>query len=66
MGSPFYYSDFKLDVDSPYPKPSRETFQTKPELLKYPTHDIRYRHYGKTIEAIIEKQEMEDGDMKNH
>lgn len=51
----FIISDFQLDVDSPYPKPTRETFQTKPELLKYPSNDIRYKHYGKTVENIIAK-----------
>ena len=61
----FIISDFKLDVDSPYPKPTRETFISKPELLKYPSNDIRYKHYGKTIEHIIEKaKELEEGEMK--
>lgn len=48
-------SDFQLDVDSPYPKPARETFQTKPSKVNYPTGKIKYGHYGKTIEAIIER-----------
>src|SRR6188474_2123642 len=29
-------SNFSLDVDSPYPIPSRETFKTKPEKIRYP------------------------------
>ncbi|MCK6649769.1 MAG: DUF4290 domain-containing protein [Bacteroidia bacterium] len=62
----FIISDFKLDVDSPYPKPTPETFQTKPELLKYPSNDIRYKHYGKTVERIIEKaKEYPEGDERN-
>lgn len=62
----FIISDFKLDVDSPYPKPTRETFQTKPKRVKYPSNDIRYKHYGKTVERIIEKaKEYPDGDEKN-
>ncbi|HRN58390.1 MAG TPA: DUF4290 domain-containing protein, partial [Agriterribacter sp.] len=32
----FLISDFKLDVDSPYPIPTRETLRTKPEVLPYP------------------------------
>ncbi|MCE9540691.1 MAG: DUF4290 domain-containing protein [Bacteroidetes bacterium] len=51
----FIISDFKLDVDSPYPKPTRETFQTKPDRVAYPSNDIRYKHYGKTVERIISK-----------
>lgn len=51
----FIISDFKLDVDSPYPKPTAETFQTKPDRVLYPSNDIRYKHYGKTVERIIAK-----------
>ncbi len=62
----FIISEFKLDVDSPYPKPTAETFQTKPERVMYPSNDIRYKHYGKTVERIIEKaKEYPDGDEKN-
>jgi hypothetical protein len=62
----FVISKFQLDVDSPYPKPSRESFETKPEMLKYPSNHIRYKHYGKNIENMIAKaKDMEDGDMRN-
>jgi len=62
----FIISEFKLDVDSPYPMPTPETFKTKPELLKYPSNDIRYKHYGKTVEKLIEKAiEYPEGDEKN-
>jgi hypothetical protein len=62
----FIISDFKLDVDSPYPQPTRETFQTKPETVPYPSDAIRYKHYGKTVEALIAKaKEYPDGDEKN-
>jgi hypothetical protein len=49
----FIISKFKLDVDSPYPIPSAETFKEKPKRLVYPKGRIRYKHYGKTIEDII-------------
>lgn len=62
----FVISDFKLDVDSPYPKPTRETFQTKPDRVLYPSNDIRFKHYGKTVERIIEKaKQYPEGDEKN-
>jgi hypothetical protein len=51
----FIMSEFKLDVDSPYPKPSAETFQTKPDRVNYPSKSIRYKHYGKTLEGFINK-----------
>lgn len=62
----FIISDFKLDVDSPYPKPTRETFQTKPDRVSYPSNDIRYKHYGKTVERIISKaREYAEGEERN-
>ena len=48
-------SDFKIDVDSPYPMPERDAIHPKPELLDYPQHRIRYKHYGHTIEKMIER-----------
>ena len=48
-------SDFKIDVDSPYPTPDRTAIHPKPELLDYPQHRIRYKHYGHTIEKMIER-----------
>lgn len=62
----FIISDFNLDVDSPYPIPDKETIFKKPEKLDYPQSRIRFKHYGKSTEAIIAKAiEMEDGDEKN-
>jgi hypothetical protein len=58
----FIISDFKLDVDSPYPKPSRESLSEKPEKVKYPEDNIRFKHYGKNIELLVNKAiEMEEG-----
>ncbi|WP_295795034.1 DUF4290 domain-containing protein [Mucilaginibacter sp.] len=60
-------SDFQIDVDSPYPKPSMEAIHLKPEPLKYPHQRIRYKHYGKTIELMIEKaKSIDDPDRKRH
>ena len=51
----FIMSEFALDVDSPYPKPQPSNFVTKPERVNYPSGRIRYKHYGKITEEIIEK-----------
>ncbi len=60
-------SDFQIDVDSPYPKPSMEAIHLKPEPLKYPHQRIKYKHYGKTIELMIEKaKNIDDPDRKRH
>ncbi len=62
----FIMSDFKLDVDSPYPIPSRETLTRKPEPLEYATNNVTFKHYGRHIERIIEKAcELEEGHMKD-
>ena len=50
----FLISKFQLYVDSPYPRPNAETFTTKPKNVPYPATKIRYKHYGKTIERIID------------
>jgi len=61
----FVISDFKLDVDSPYPIPTPETISQKPDSLTYPQHKIRFRFYGKNVEMMIEKATgMEDGPVK--
>lgn len=57
-------SDFKLDVDSPYPKPARETYNEKPDPMPYPDHSPRYHHLGKNIELLIEKALHEEDEEK--
>lgn len=49
----FIISDFKLDVDAPYPKPNPKLIQEKPEPLSYSSHKINYQYYGKNVENII-------------
>ena len=51
----FLITDFKLDVDSPYPIPTRETLRPKPDPLPYPKRYPKYNHLGKNIEIIIDK-----------
>jgi len=60
-------SDYQLDVDSPYPKPTPEAIQIKPKPLRYPHQRIRYKHYGKTIELMIEKaKSIEEPERRKH
>ncbi len=57
----FIMSDFKLEVDSPYPKPNEDILINKPEPLKYKNSNMKYRHYGRNIEIMIqEAKKMED------
>ncbi len=63
----FIMSDFKLDVDSPFPITPKETLQQRPEPLDYPQNHPKYRFYGNNIKRMIdvavkwEKSEMRDG-----
>ncbi|WP_372769743.1 DUF4290 domain-containing protein [Lutibacter sp.] len=50
----FIMSDFKLDAESPYPKPEREELAAKPERLAYPKYDSKYRFYGNNIQTMID------------
>jgi hypothetical protein len=50
----FIMSDFKLEAESPYPKPEREELAAKPESLAYPKYDSKYRYYGNNIQTMIE------------
>ncbi len=62
----FIMSDFKLDVDSPYPIPSREELYQRPERLAYPQNFPKYRFYGNNITNMIDVAlKWEDGEMKN-
>lgn len=60
----FLISDFKLDVESPYPIPTRETLKARPEKLAYPKKYPKYSHLGKNLELIINKALKEDNPEK--
>jgi len=61
----FIMSNFELDVDSPFEKPSKELLQTRPEPLKYPQNHPKYRFYGNNIKTMIDVAiTWEEGDMK--
>ena len=58
-------SDFKLKVNSPYPIPKKEQFEEKPRIMSYPENNIRFKHYGRGVEKLIEKAvEMKEGEEK--
>ena len=49
----FIMSDFRLDVDSPYPRPSREDLTVTPRRLEYPQSYISHKHYGKYVARML-------------
>ena len=60
----FLVSDFKLNVKSPYPIPTRETLKSKPDPLPYPKRHPRFSHLGKNLEVIIQKALKEENPEK--
>jgi len=62
----YIITEYKLDVDGPYPKPSPELFESKPLPMSYPSSRMKYRHYGKITEGLIKKaKEYEEGGEKD-
>ena len=61
----FIMSDFKLDVDAPFPKPSAEVLAAPPTPLDYPQSYPKYRFYGNNIKGMIDVVvNWEEGELK--
>lgn len=48
-------SEFKLDVESPFPTPDKEILDKKPERMGYNNNEITFKHFGKNIELLVNK-----------
>ncbi len=48
-------SNFKLDIEWPYPLPDIEKIKERPGKLPYSDNSFRFKHYGKFIEKILNK-----------
>jgi len=60
-------ADFELDIDSPYPVPEPSKFIEKPKQVPYRQGGIRFLHYGRIIELMIDSAiEMKEGDEKEY
>jgi len=56
-------SDFKLDIDYPFEIVKKEELVMKPEKVEYSNGPIRYRHYGRFLEELVQKAvQVEDED----
>lgn len=59
-------SDFKLDIDYPYEVITEEELHTRPGKLEYSRPTMRFRHYGKLLEKMIDiAADMEVGDRRD-
>ena len=61
----YILADYDLDVDAPYPFPTREKLAQKPNRMDYPSFDNEYKFYGKSILQLIDRAiELEEGEEK--
>ncbi|MCU7551674.1 DUF4290 domain-containing protein [Chitinophagaceae bacterium LB-8] len=60
----FLISDFRLEVESPYPIPTRETLKGRPKPLPYPKRYPKFSHLGKNLELVINKALQEEDPQK--
>ncbi len=59
-------SDFQLDIDYPYEIVKKDNLESRPETLNYQLEPIKFRHYGKIIERMIERAaEYDEGEERD-
>ncbi len=51
----YIMSNFTLDVDSPYPPPSKEALGKQPQRVPYNTHALRFKHFGHNVDLLVAK-----------
>jgi hypothetical protein len=51
----YIMSDFKLEVDSPFPLPEANAIGKKPQPLGYKYSEVKLRYYGKNIQLLVQK-----------
>ena len=60
-------AEFDLDIDSPYPMPEPTRFVEKPKQIPYQQGNIKFLHYGKIIELMIDAAvKLEEGEEKEY
>ncbi len=51
----YIMSDYTASLEGPFPMPDREIQEKKPEKVDYQNNRIKFKHYGRNIELLIEK-----------
>ena len=60
-------SDFNIDIDSPYPTPTRESLSTDPAPIPLQKTPVKAAHYGRNIQNMIDViAEREDDEVKTY
>ena len=61
----YIISNFDLDIEAPFPMPEESAIGKKPQRVAYKNSKMRYRHYGRSVEIMIEQAiKMEDQETK--
>tara|TARA_B100000945_G_scaffold101135_1_gene79715 strand:+ start:2141 stop:2761 length:621 start_codon:yes stop_codon:yes gene_type:complete len=62
----FIMSDYKLDVESPYPIPQKKEKRERPKIINNTQGTVKHRHYGKFVIDMLKKApELKNEDTKN-
>jgi len=51
----YVMTGMELDIDGPFPKPDDEILVKKPQTVPYRTTDARFKHYGRSIELLVQQ-----------
>ena len=51
----YIISNFELDFEGPFEKPKPEILDKKPDRVGYGSNSIRYKHYGRSVEILIDQ-----------
>ena len=49
-----FMSDYRLDIDYPFPITRLEKERQMPDSINYPAGEIRFRHYGRIIPEMLD------------
>ncbi len=61
----YVVADFDLDIDAPFPAPTKQQFDARPEMLTLPSKPPKAACYGRNIENMIALiADREDDDVK--
>ncbi len=51
----YIISGFEIDFQGPYDKPDASILNRKPERMKYYSNTIKFKHYGRGVEILIDQ-----------
>lgn len=61
----FLIANYELNVKAPCEIPSLEMVYKRPERVPYPGGQVKFKHYGKNVESMVEKaRNMEESEKK--